>query len=261
MIEYLLPSDWSELLSDELQKPYFDRLDNAVESAYFTKTVYPPRQNIFHALELCHLNDIKVVILGQDPYHEPGQAHGLSFSVPEICPMPGSLNHIFQEIGMEFGFNPFPTSPNLERWASQGVLLLNAILTVERGMAASHQSFGWQNFTDAVIQQINAHCNNVVFMLWGGSAIAKSNLIDRTRHYVLTSTHPSGLSWGKTAMRDKMRGYRIEVLPDGKLQYTTDIFDYNGSGRLRNDSFWGCMHFRATNNYLKSCGLKPIDWR
>lgn len=261
MIEYLLPQDWSELLSDELEKTYFDRLDYAVENAYFTKTVYPPRQNMFRALELCHLGDIKVVILGQDPYHEPGQAHGLSFSVPETCPMPGSLNHIFQEIGMEFDFNPFPTSPNLERWASQGVLMLNAILTVERGVAASHSSFGWQNFTDAIIRQINAQCNNVVFLLWGSSAIAKSALIDREKHYVLTSTHPSGLSWGKTTMPDKMRGYRINVLNNGDLQYTTEIFNHNGSGRLRHDSFWGCMHFRAANNYLQAHNLPPIDWR
>lgn len=256
----LIPEKWRNLLIDEFEKEYFIDLSQKVDAAYSNSVVYPARENIFRAFELCAPEDVKVVILGQDPYHEPGQAQGLAFSVPDMCQMPGSLNHIFQEIAMEFQTEPLPGN-NLERWARQGVLLLNATLTVEAGKAGSHESFGWQRFTDAVIGLLSEKCENIVFMLWGKSAASKIKFIDETKHRVYVSTHPSGLSWGKTSNMVKMKGCAFKVTDDGNLVESDVSFVYKGFGRLRNDSFWGSMQFRATNSYLKSKGKNPIDWR
>ena len=256
----LIPLNWQNLLVDEFEKEYFKQLVDNVENAYSSMVVYPMRKNIFRAFELCAPEDVRVVILGQDPYHEPGQAHGLAFSVPDMCQMPGSLNHIFQEIAMEFQVEPLPGN-NLERWAQQGVLLLNATLTVEAGRAGSHESFGWQRFTDAVIAELSERCENIVFMLWGKSAAAKAKIIDETKHKVYVTTHPSGLSWGKTSNVEKMKGCALKVSDNGDLIESDVNFVYKGFGRLRDDSFWGSMQFRATNNYLKSKGKNPIDWR
>ena len=256
----LIPDKWRDLLVDELEKDYFVELTHRVDVAYSTSVVYPAHENLFRAFELCAPEDVKVVILGQDPYHEPGQAQGLAFSVPDMCQAPGSLNHIFQEIAMEFQAEPLPGN-NLERWARQGVLLLNATLTVEAGKAGSHESFGWQRFTDAVIDLLSNRCKNVVFMLWGKSAAAKVKIIDEIKHKVYVSTHPSGLSWGKTSNVVKMKGCALKVGDNGDLIGSDVSFVYKGFGRLRNDSFWGSMQFRAVNNYLKSNGKNPIDWR
>lgn len=256
----LIPAEWQNLLSDEFAQQYFVELSDRVEKAYASSVVYPARANLFRAFELCAPEDVRVVILGQDPYHEPGQAQGLAFSVPDMCQTPGSLNHIFQEIALEFQTEPLPGN-NLERWARQGVLLLNATLTVEAGKAASHESFGWQQFTDAVITKLNAKYEHIVFMLWGKSAIAKKGLIDEMRHKVYTSTHPSGLSWGKTSNLQKMKGRTLVANKQGDLLVYDVNFAYKGFGRLRDDSFWGSMQFRATNNYLQSKGKKVIDWR
>lgn len=256
----LIPEKWRNLLIDEFEKEYFIDLSQKVDAAYSNSVVYPARENIFRAFELCAPEDVKVVILGQDPYHEPGQAQGLAFSVPDMCQMPGSLNHIFQEIAMEFQTEPL-LGNSLERWARQGVLLLNATLTVEAGKAGSHESFGWQRFTDAVIGLLSEKCENIVFMLWGKSAASKIKFIDETKHRVYVSTHPSGLSWGKTSNMVKMKGCAFKVTDDGNLVESDVSFVYKGFGRLRNDSFWGSMQFRATNSYLKLKGKNPIDWR
>lgn len=256
----LLPTEWQNLLEKEFAQQYFIELSDRVEKAYASSVVYPARANIFRALELCAPEDVRVVILGQDPYHEPGQAHGLAFSVPDMCKMPGSLNHIFQEISFEFQTEPLPGN-NLERWARQGVLLLNAILTVEAGKAASHEEFGWQLFTDAIIACLSERYENIVFMLWGRSAISKKAIIDVEKHKVYTSTHPSGLSWGKTSNPVKMLGRAFVADDRGDLVPHDVQFAYKGFGRLRDDSFWGSMQFRAANNYLQSKGKKFIDWR
>ena len=260
IMKNLISEKWKKLLDDEFEKEYFADLINKVDYAYSNSLVYPARKDLFCAFEMCAPEDVKVVILGQDPYHEPGQAHGLAFSVPDMCQMPGSLNHIFQEIAMEFQTEPM-IGNNLERWARQGVLLLNSILTVEAGIAGSHEAFGWQKFTDAVIGLLSEKYENIVFMLWGKSAAAKMKLIDETRHKVYVSTHPSGLSWGKTSNVVKMKGCALKVNDNGSLAESDVNFVYKGFGRLRNDSFWGSMQFRAANNYLKSKGKKMIDWR
>lgn len=256
----LLPENWISLLEKELDAKYFVELANKVEQAYLSSVVYPAKENLFRAFELCAPEDVRVVILGQDPYHEPGQAQGLAFSVPDMCKTPGSLNHIFQEITMEFQTEPLPGN-NLERWAKQGVLLLNATLTVEAGKAGSHESFGWQKFTDAVIALLSERCDNIVFMLWGKSATSKAKIIDKAKHKIYVSTHPSGLSWGKTSNFVKMNGCALKVTDKGDLVESDVNFVYKGFGRLRNDSFWGSMQFRAANTYLRANGKNPIDWR
>ncbi len=256
----LISEKWKNLLDDEFEKEYFVELMQKVDLAYSNSIVYPMRKNLFHAFDLCSPENVQVVILGQDPYHEPGQAHGLAFSVPDTSELPGSLNHIFQEIALEFQVEPLPGN-NLDRWARQGVLLLNATLTVEAGKAGSHESLGWQNFTNAVISLLSEKYENIVFMLWGKSAAAKEKFIDKKKHKVYISTHPSGLSWGKTSNISKMNGCAFKVSDSGDLIESDVNFVYKGFGRLRNDSFWGSMQFRATNNYLKSKGKNPIDWR
>ncbi len=212
---------WGEILKDEFEKDYFLRLIHFVRQEYSTYTCYPPGRLIFNAFQQTPIDQVKVVILGQDPYHGPGQAHGLCFSVQEGTPFPPSLRNIFQEIQQETGA-PIPTSGDLTRWARQGVFLLNTCLSVRQHQAFSHSNQGWETFTDAVISKISQHCNNVVFLLWGAPAGRKSSLIDSSRHLVLKSAHPSPLS-----------AYR---------------------------GFFGNNHFTMCNNYLIQSGKEPIKW-
>jgi uracil-DNA glycosylase len=217
-----LEPSWKAALAEEFTKPYFTDLTNFVRDAYQTNTVYPPARLIFNALDSCPLKDTTVVILGQDPYHGPGQAHGLSFSVPEGVSRPPSLINIFKELETDIG-KVYPKNGSLTSWASQGVLLLNATLTVVSSQAGSHQNKGWEQFTDAVIDVISTQCDHVVFMLWGNYAKQKGKRIDRERHLVLTSGHPSPLS--------------------------------------ANRGLWfGSRHFSQANTYLISKGKLPIDW-
>ncbi len=184
---------WKRQLGQEFQKPYFANLIAFVKQEYKTSRCYPKGRDIFAAFDHCPFYDTKVVIIGQDPYHGPDQANGLCFSVKDGIPHPPSLINIFKEIKVDTG-TPYPNSGNLERWASQGVLLLNATLTVRAHQAGSHQNKGWESFTDAVIQTISHHLEGVVFLLWGGFAKKKASLIDTTKHHILTSGHPSPLS-------------------------------------------------------------------
>lgn len=212
---------WQQRLQSEFDKPYFEALTSFVRHEYATKTVYPPGRQIFAAFDACPFDRVKVVILGQDPYHEPNQAHGLCFSVNDQVPFPPSLQNIFKEIESDLGI-PVPQSGNLTRWAQQGVLLLNATLTVEAHRAASHQGRGWETFTDAVIHKLAEERNHLVFILWGAYAQRKGEFIDRNKHLVLQSPHPSPLS--------AHRG------------------------------FFGNHHFSQTNNYLLAHGIEPIQW-
>ena len=212
---------WKEKLSEEFKKEYFNRLADFVREEYRRQTIYPPGALIFNAFNLCPFNTVKAVIIGQDPYHGPGQAHGLCFSVREGVDFPPSLINIFKEIQSDTGITR-PTSGNLERWARQGVLLLNATLTVRADSAGSHQKKGWEEFTDSVINIINREKNNIVFFLWGKFAQSKGLSIDRSRHLVLESVHPSPLSASR--------------------------------------GFFGNNHFSKCNNYLKEHGVEPINW-
>lgn len=216
-----IQKEWGAALQEEFDKPYFTELVQRVRADYHAGAVYPPGPQIFSAFNLTPPADVKVVIVGQDPYHGPGQANGLAFSVNEGVPFPPSLRNIFKEISDETGA-PVPTDGNLERWARQGVLLLNSSLTVKAHSPRSHAGLGWEQLTDAAIRHINACCNGVVFLLWGADAIKKAAMIDRNRHLVLTSPHPSPLS--------AHRG------------------------------FFGNRHFITTNEYLLNKGKTPIDW-
>ncbi|WP_066218084.1 uracil-DNA glycosylase [Formosa haliotis] len=189
----MIDKSWLPLLEPEFNKPYFKSLWHFVEEEYETGVCYPPKSDIFNAFNSCAFQDVKVVILGQDPYHGEGQANGLCFSVADGIPHPPSLKNIFKEIESDLG-TTYPVSGNLERWAKQGVLLLNATLTVREHMAGSHQKKGWETFTDHVISLINSEKEGVVFLLWGGFAKKKSKLIDANKHHILTSGHPSPLS-------------------------------------------------------------------
>lgn len=188
-----IEESWKQHVGEEFDKLYFLDLTNFVRDEYLHHTCYPPGNQIFEAFNLCPFDKVKAVIIGQDPYHEPGQAHGLCFSVNDGVPFPPSLVNIFKEINMDLG-TPMPTSGNLARWARQGVLLLNATLTVRAHQAASHQRRGWETFTDAAIEALSRDRNNLVFILWGGYARSKARLIDHSRHLVLESVHPSPLS-------------------------------------------------------------------
>ena len=212
---------WKARLQSEFDKPYFKTLTDFVREEYSHVAVYPPGRLIFNAFDLCPLDKVKVVIIGQDPYHEPGQAHGLCFSVNDGVVFPPSLRNIFKEISDDLG-TPAPVSGDLSRWARQGVLLLNATLTVRAGQAGSHQGKGWETFTDAVIRELNAGRDGLVFILWGGYAKRKGEIIDQNRHLVLSSAHPSPLS------------------------------AYNG--------FFGNHHFSKTNEWLISHRQTPIEW-
>lgn len=191
-----IESSWGEVLKDEFEKPYFKNLTDFVKNEYSQNTCYPPGKKIFSAFDHCPFDKVKVVIIGQDPYHGPGQANGLCFSVSDGIPFPPSLQNIFREIQDDLG-KPFPATGNLERWADQGVLLLNAALTVRQGEANSHQGKGWEAFTDAVIQKVSDEKSDVVFMLWGGFAKKKGARVDKQKHLVLETGHPSPLSANK----------------------------------------------------------------
>jgi uracil-DNA glycosylase len=221
MLDFLNAS-WKDLLASEFKKPYFEQLQTYVEAEYSHFKCYPPKNEIFTAFNSCSFEDLKVVILGQDPYHGPNQANGLCFSVQDGMAFPPSLINIFKELESDLGI-PIPIWGNLERWASQGVLLLNATLTVRQSEAGSHQNKGWETFTDAVIQVISSQKEGVVFLLWGGYAQRKGKQIDRSKHLVLTTGHPSPLS--------------------------------------ANRGFWfGNQHFSKTNEYLIHQGKRPIEW-
>lgn len=216
-----IEESWRSHLQGEFDKPYFATLTQFVRSEYATRQIFPPGRQIFNAFDLCPFDRVKVVIIGQDPYHDDGQANGLCFSVNPGTPFPPSLQNIFKEISDDLG-RPMPTDGDLSRWARQGVLLLNATLTVRAHQAGSHQGKGWEQFTDAVIHELSAHREHLVFMLWGSYAKAKGAQIDTSRHCILTAAHPSPLS-----------AYR---------------------------GFFGCHHFSLANAYLTSHGLTPIDW-
>ncbi len=217
-----IEQSWKEALQEEFGKPYFESLVSFLHHEKAAgKTIYPPGPAIFRAFELTPADKVKVVILGQDPYHGAGQAMGLSFSVPDNIPAPPSLKNIFKEIHDDLGIT-MSGRPNLEKWARQGVLLLNASLTVQAGMPNSHSNIGWTEFTDAVIRWLSGHREGIVFLLWGSYARAKRALIDTSRHHVLEAAHPSPLARG---------------------------------------AFFGCRHFSRTNEILAKEGLEPIDWQ
>ena len=221
MAEVRIEKSWKSALAEEFGKPYFESLVRFLHKEKAEgRTIYPPGSQIFRAFDLTPVDKLKVVILGQDPYHGPGQAHGLSFSVSAGVPAPPSLKNIFKEIESDLGVK-MSGYPDLEKWARQGVLLLNAVLTVRAGVAASHSRIGWEEFTDAVIRYISDHCEGVVFLLWGNFARSKSVLIDRSKHHVLEAAHPSPLARG---------------------------------------AFFGCRHFSQTNSLLAAQGKAPIDW-
>ena len=217
-----IDESWKKELHSEFEKEYFKELVNFVKQEYQQYTCYPKGKDIFSAFDYCSFNDLKVVILGQDPYHGVDQANGLCFSVKDHIAMPPSLINIFKEIENDVE-KPFPKTGNLERWAKQGVLLLNATLTVRAHQAGSHQNKGWEKFTDTVISKISEDKENVVFLLWGGFAKKKKAKIDVSKHHILTSGHPSPLSAN--------RGY-----------------------------WFGNKHFSKTNAFLKEKGLQPIEW-
>lgn len=216
-----IEQSWKNALTDEFSKEYFINLTEFIKQKYNESVVYPPASKIFEAFNLCPFDKVKVVILGQDPYHGPQQAHGLSFSVPEGQPKPPSLLNIFKELQHDLGVSP-RQSGNLEHWAKQGAFLLNAILTVEASKPASHQGVGWEQFTDAVIRTIADKKEHVVFILWGAYAQKKSIFIDEKKHYIIRSVHPSPLSASR--------------------------------------GFFGSKPFSKTNNFLTSHGLEPINW-
>ena len=217
-----IEESWRRHIGAEFEKPYFARLTEFVRSEYASTKCYPPGNLIFNAFNLCPFDKVKAVIIGQDPYHEPGQAHGLSFSVNDGVPFPPSLVNIFKEIENDTG-TPVPSSGNLTRWAEQGVLLLNATLTVRAHQAASHQRKGWEEFTDAAIQALSRDRNHLVFILWGGYARSKARLIDASRHLILQSVHPSPLSANR-------------------------------------GGWFGNHHFSLCNSYFEANGMTPIRW-
>ena len=217
-----IEASWKQHLEGEFTKPYFAQLTESVRNEYRNNLCFPPAKLVFNAFNLCPFDKVKVVILGQDPYHEQGQAMGLSFSVPEGIMLPPSLQNIYKEIQNDLG-KPIPTSGDLTRWAEQGVLLLNATLTVRAHIANSHQTLGWANFTDAAIEALNAHREHIVFMLWGGFARSKKRLIDANRHCIIESVHPSPLSANR-------------------------------------GGWFGQHQFSRCNAYLKQQGLGEIDW-
>lgn len=215
-------SSWENVINIEKSKEYYKNLKNEVDKRYETTTVFPPKNKIFNAFSKTSLENLKVVILGQDPYHGRGQAQGLAFSTPKEIKNPPSMQNILKEIYEEFKKPSLCVDGDLTPWAKQGVLLINAILTVEEGKAKSHHNLGWEIFTDNIIKYISENCEGIIFLLWGSPAIAKSKLIDKSKHYILTAPHPSPLS-----------AYR---------------------------GFFGCNHFTKANEILKNIGKKPINW-
>jgi len=217
-----IEESWKQVLQDEFEAPYFVELRDFLKAEKDQFTVYPPGPRIFAAFDHTPFNKVKVVLLGQDPYHGPGQAHGLCFSVPDGIPQPPSLVNIFKELQKDLGI-PFPATGNLTPWTRQGVLLLNATLTVRANQPGSHQHKGWEKFTDAVITNISMRRKNIIFLLWGNYAREKASLIDGGKHHILLAAHPSPLSASR--------------------------------------GFFGCRHFSMTNEILESIGLSPVDWR
>ena len=215
-------NSWNEVLCDEFQKPYYQKLRAFLKEEYSTRIIYPPMYEIFNALKFTDYNDVKVVILGQDPYHGEGEAHGLAFSVKKDIAIPPSLKNIYKELNTSLNCY-IPNNGYLEKWARQGVLLLNASLTVRKDMANSHRGKGWETFTDEVIKKLNDRSKSIIFMLWGNNAKEKRQLIDEKRHYILTSVHPSPLSASR--------------------------------------GFFGCNHFKTANEILRQMGEKEIDWQ
>ncbi|MCH5201152.1 MAG: uracil-DNA glycosylase [Oscillospiraceae bacterium] len=217
-----LGNRWDELLEEEFGKPYYLQLREFLKAEYDSCRVFPPMEDIFNALRYADYDDVRVVILGQDPYHQPGQAHGLAFSVKKGCPVPPSLKNIYAEIQQDLGIAP-PEHGELTSWAKQGVLLLNTALTVRMGQANSHRGKGWEQFTDAVIEKVNRKRTPVVYLLWGANAREKVRLINNPAHLILTAAHPSPLS------------------------------AYNG--------FFGCRHFSKANEFLRNSGAVEIRWK
>ena len=215
-------NDWDRILKEEIDSESFKQLQAFLAQEYATRTIYPSMVNIYNALRLTPYHEVKAVILGQDPYHGPGQAHGLAFSVQKGVPVPPSLQNIYKEMAQDIGFK-IPHHGCLTGWAEQGVLLLNTVLTVRAGQAGSHKGMGWEIFTDHVIELLNEREKPMVFLLWGGNARAKAKLIDRRKHCILECAHPSPLS------------------------------AYNG--------FFGCRHFSKANEFLTAHNIEPIDWR
>ncbi|SHF06839.1 uracil-DNA glycosylase [Alkalibacter saccharofermentans] len=215
-------NDWNEKLNDEFQKDYYKHMRAFLKQEYYAYTVYPPMEDIFNALNYTSYGDTKVLILGQDPYHGPNQAHGLCFSVNPKTPVPPSLQNIYKELKSDLGLK-IPNNGYLRKWAHQGVLLLNAVLTVRAGMAGSHSKIGWHEFTDHIISLLNEKHEPVVFILWGKYAQSKEHLITNKRHLVIKSPHPSPLSASR--------------------------------------GFFGSRPFSRTNDFLSSHGLKEIDWQ
>ncbi|MBQ2635846.1 MAG: uracil-DNA glycosylase [Methanobrevibacter sp.] len=218
----MIGNNWDKALNDEFEKQYFKEIKDFVDDEYLKKTIYPAYNDIFNAFKFTDIDDVKVVILGQDPYHEEGQAHGLAFSTPEGRPIPRSLKNIFKEINAEYDY-PIPKSGCLEKWAKQGVFLLNTVLTVEAGNANSHSKCGWQTFTDNVIKILNNLEQPIVFLLWGKQAEKKKEFLDNPNHLVLVTSHPSPFS--------ARRG------------------------------FLGSNHFKLANEFLRQNNKKEIDWR
>lgn len=221
--EVKIEESWKNALREEFSQDYFAHIKKGLLADKITGlTVYPPGSLIFNAFDTTAFNDVKIVILGQDPYHQPGQAMGLSFSVPKQVRIPPSLQNIYKELARSIGGFTIPNHGDLSLWAQQGVFLLNAVLTVRQGQAASHAKLGWQQFTDAVIKKLSDEKEGIIFMLWGNFAKQKANLIDANKHYILTSVHPSPLAGG---------------------------------------AFIGCNHFAKANEILILNGQKPVDWQ
>jgi uracil-DNA glycosylase len=218
----VLGNEWDDILKDEFKKEYYLKLRGFLKKEYASYTIYPHMNDIFNALKATSYSDVKAVILGQDPYHNPNQAHGMAFSVKEGTPPPPSLVNIFKELSDDLGFK-IPNTGNLTGWAKQGVLLLNTILTVRSGCAFSHSKKGWEIFTDCIISHLNEREKPIVFLLWGRPAREKQTLITNKNHYVLTAAHPSPLSASR--------------------------------------GFFGCRHFSKTNKILTANGMQPIDWQ
>ena len=220
---FKLTKNWCEILSNEFNKEYYIKLCEFLDREYAEKVIYPKAENVFNALNACPYNNVKVVIIGQDPYHEPNQAHGLSFSVEKDVVLPPSLKNIYKEIEAEFGYSMPKSNGNLSSWAKQGVLLLNSVLTVQKGLANSHKGKGWEQFTSEIVKQLNRREKPLIFILWGNGAKNVGAVVDKNKHFVLSSAHPSPLS------------------------------AYNG--------FFGCNHFKKANEILESLGEEPINWK
>jgi uracil-DNA glycosylase len=222
MLKNMLPDNWSNILEEEFEKPYFKKLESFLDNEFQTQIIYPTKENIFNAFKYTSYDDVKVLLLGQDPYHGKNQAHGLSFSVLDNITLPPSLRNIYKELESDLGIIPTKNG-NLEKWAKQGILMLNAVLTVREGLANSHKSQGWEKFTDSVIKKLNERNKPIIFLLWGNYAKKKASLIDKNKHIIIEGIHPSPLS--------------------------------------ANGGFFGSKPFSKINKNLVELGEKEIDWK